>query len=178
MIFVSVEQQVKIEEEENENEKMPIVASVEEEQPLNEIEKPIFVVATTDGNDEKILFDDISAEKPTKKTRVRSRSSRSRRTKRNKQIDEDEENLSSSSSFLLMKLISEEHIDEYLRTLFISTNDKTRNRSQTAEENPSVFELFSSGNTNETNSMSSTISDSPSSCSAVTTTTTDQHIST
>lgn len=137
---------------------MPVVASVEEEQPLVEPELPSLIVASTENNEEKIDFVETNVPKPPeKKTRSRSRSARSRRAKRQKPIEDADE-----ESLLLMKLITEEHIDQCLRTLFTSTSsEKSRSRTQPTDETKNgVFDILTSANTNETSNMSSAISES------------------
>ena len=157
---------VQNENEEVEDDQMPVVASVEES-PL-----PVVIVATADAHEEKIHFDEATS-KPTekiveqendsssaKKVRVRSRSTRSRRAKRHKPIVENDHD--ESSSLLQMKLITEQEIDQYLRTLFTSNGEKSPTRTQLSSTNSSVFDILTSATTNETSNLSSTVSESSS----------------
>ena len=208
---------------------MPVVASVEEEQPIIDETKPsttettFLIVESTDGNDERIQLDDVipssivpepsqetdddddddeneeiqttistqSPSIPQKKTnrkrqrngyvksRSRGRSSTSRVLKKSRPMAE-ETNLDENNS--LVMIITSEKIEQYLRTLFMTTNDSKRTRTRpvktptrlveeinsismkTVESDSNVFDILSSSTPTDIIDQAELTETSPQSC--------------
>lgn len=195
---------------------MPVVASVEEEQPLD-IQNETYVsdpetisiyVASTDCSDEKILFDDVipscssgyeslpaltnsTAENDENESmvnqstvsssnRIDQQSSKrhdgscrsNKRTNKKLKIDDDQS--------ISLKIITQDKINQVLRTLFMMPNEKYRTRTRSVKtptrlleelsavesrnqssvsNEPNVFEIFSSFNPSDRTSHSLTSND-------------------